>query len=439
MRSHPFPVRALMAGAIAAAFWAAAPAGSALAAEPLWQEPYVGSRPDLLYLPDANAIYWRYGWKRQPGDTGGIVVRGQVPDARYFSYNVYDDDTKATMGSIPDHAVVLEGGAVNPYTGVETDGRGRYTLYIVPEGQRVDAANVLTFPDALTNVSMMLRHYLPRPRTDIQGGAPMPVIEQFDPATATVSQAGPSTGVPSLSMAEAKTYLLPLLQKLGAKVKADPQATLAALQARNGDTPPDLHKIIARQVVAPYIDLYAPGRPVEGYRIPTEGNYPTNDNFYLAQTAVRQGEQAFLTRFRAPGVVRSQADYPVADLRYFSMSQGDENTYNYQTLHDADMTVAADGFIYLMIADDTPALRAKAAELGANFMPWQVRDTLILVYRNMLPRADFAYGIDRVPFYDLSRLPGGQSGRAFIGDFAPVGRMIDEDALLLMSAMPDLG
>jgi hypothetical protein len=62
-----------------------------------WEPAYVGSDSTVLFLPDAYAVYWKYSWKPEPGK--GFVIRGKFPEARYFSYNVYDDAKKATLGS----------------------------------------------------------------------------------------------------------------------------------------------------------------------------------------------------------------------------------------------------------------------------------------------------------------------------------------------------
>ena len=402
--------------------------------EVLWEDPYVGSDPSVLYLPDANAVYWRYGWTRDVADMSGMVIKGTVPDARYFSYNVYDDNTKNTLGSVPDFAMKLEDGAINPFTGVETSQRGTYTLYIVPEGTEIDAPNVLTFPASLEKVSFMLRHYLPKPKGDILGGAPMPTIQRYDLATGNSSPALKSNEVPSISAVEAKKYLAPLLQK----AKENPEAALEKLMAKHAAGTLDIKEMIVTQVVAPAFTVDDPATPViESYRLGVSGNYPTDDNFYLVLPVERPGDEVLLVKFRAPGVVRQRSDYPTADVRYFSIGQGDERSYNMQSLYDETMKVAPDGFVYLVIGDDSAELRAKAEAFGANFMAWQVRDKMLLVYRNMIPRADYKTGVNSVPFYDHAKPASSQTGRTFIGDYAPVGILMNPTAVMGATAFPD--
>lgn len=88
------------------------------------------------------------------------------------------------------------------------------------------------------------------------------------------------------------------------------------------------------------------------------------------------------------------------------------------------MLVTKEGEIYFVIGDDEPALREKAAALGANFMPWKATDDMLLVYRHMLPKDDYPHGVNQVPDYNPEKPEKGQEGRAFIGDYAPVGKLI---------------
>ena len=247
------------------------------------------------------------------------------------------------------------------------------------------------------------------------------------------SAANPSNAVPALSPVESAEYLLPLVER----AREDPRAALAALRARGGAGAPDVKELIVTQVVAPAFDIGDPDDPVrESYRLAVSGNYPTDDNFYLAMPVERSGSQVLFVRFRAPGVARAIADYPTADVRYFSIGQGDERSYNMQTLHDAQLDISEDGFVHLLIGDDSPRLRAKAAALGANFMAWQVGEKMLLVYRNMLPRAGYEHGTDSVPFYDHGRSAASQAGRAFIGDYAPVGLLVAEEDILAADGLP---
>jgi len=400
----------------------------------IWDPAYVGSDPTVLYLPDANAVYWRYGWKRTPGDQTGVIVRGQMPDARYFGYNVYDDNTKSSLGSFTDFALKTEDGGVNPFTGQTSDSRSNYVLHILPEGAKTSAKNVLYFPDNLTDVSFMLRHYLPEGGN--LGNVPMPSVSMLNVDSGKTSKAVKSVPVPALSAEEAKRYLLPVLKEQRAALKENPMAVLQALKAKEKDGSFDMKQVVAKQVVSKTFSHYTPGTPAESYRFQTSGTYPNNDNIYLVMPIVRDNNDVLMVQFRQPKPPATPAEYPTSDVRYFSLSQGDELTYNFATTIDSDMKVKSDGLIHFVIADDNPENRSKADALGANFMPWKVRDKMLLVYRHMLPRADFKYGIDKVPSFDPDKPKYGQEGRAYIADYAPVGVVVQETVYRELQAVP---
>jgi hypothetical protein len=61
----------------------------------VWGKPYIGSDVNLLYYPDQNANYFRYAWESKPGLE--IIVKGKMPESRYFSFNLYDDYHKSSI------------------------------------------------------------------------------------------------------------------------------------------------------------------------------------------------------------------------------------------------------------------------------------------------------------------------------------------------------
>ncbi len=399
-----------------------------------WEPAYIGSDPELLYLPDAYATYWRYGIERMAGEKTGFVLRGHFPDARYFSYNVYDDELKQSVGSITDFEIIPDDGASNPFTGDPEAKGGTYTIYIVPEGVNISAKNVLTFPGDLAKVSIFLRHYLPE--GGVEGGVPVPLVYLYDGAENVVQTAPPSTGIPALSKVEAKRYLMPMFEKLAVEFKKNPDAVIAQLHARDKDQPLDIKALVAKQVVSGTFKYAKPGQVLESYRFQTDGTYPNKDNLYLVMPVVRNADDALLVKFRAADVAESPAEYPSAGLRYASIGQGDDATFNYVSLYDKQMKVSDDGFVYLIISDDEAAMRAKAKSMSANFMPWKVGQKMLLVYRHMLPRADYAFGIDKVPGFVKDTPEAGQEGRAHIGDYAPIGKLMDKASVMASDGFP---
>lgn len=394
-----------------------------------WEPPYNGADPNVLYLPDANAVYWRYGWKRKPGDTGGLRITGEFPEARYFSYNVYDDDTKMSLGSFSDAELKGDSGAVNPFQGGGGEKiSGSYTISILPEGVAGEDENVLRFPDSVNHVSILLRFYLPE--GDLKGRRPLPVISLYAPGTGELSAAPPSKKIPKVSKEEVKKYLLPMAKKMVAEIEHNPADVLRGLEHRTGDSL-KVNELICKQVVAEAFTRNVPGEPLLSFNFQTEGTYPNKDNYYLTMPVVRTNESdVLLLKFKAPRFPASRQEYPESEVRYFSLSQGDEITYNHATIIDRDFTVHGDGFIRVLIGADALEIRETAAESGFDFMPWKVHDKMLLVYRHMMPRKDFGGGIDKVPVFEKGEPARGQSGTVAIGDYAPIGKFLSLRDLL---------
>jgi hypothetical protein len=400
-----------------------------------WQPTYVGSDPEVLYLPDSNAVYWRYGWERQQGDQKGLVIKGEMPNVRYFSYNIYNDETKNSLGSLTDYELVPDGEGVNPFEAGKAPAGETYTIYILPEGTKVDAKNVLYFPDNLTKVSAFLRHYVPA--GNHEGGVKQPVISSFDGKTAAASVAPPSNAIPKLSKAEVKKYLVPMFKKMVSHFEEDPEAMVEKIHQRDSSKPLNIKQLIATQVVANTFNFYRPGEIAYSFNFQTSGTYPNKDNFYLTMPVVRGEAEALVVKFKAPKLVKSPQDYPTAAVRYFSLCQGDAATYTHGTFLDSDIKVSEDGFVYFIIGDSGDALMEKAKSLGVNFMPWKAGKEMLLVYRHMLPRADFKAGIDKVPAFQKDKPAKEQAGALFIGDYAPRGKMINQNALLSAESLPE--
>lgn len=392
----------------------------AIAQDTTWEAPYVGSSKDVLYLPDANAVYWRYGWTRKDAASqNGFVIKGQFPEARYFSFNVYDDASKSSVGSFTDYRIKAD-----------SDNSSTYTLHIVPQGSPVKGRNVLYFPKHLTQVSVILRHYIAK--DNIFGNVPMPEIKRLSADNKTLTAGPASSPVPKISKEDIQKHLLPLLRK----VVDNPQASLQKLQSSLGGSTLTLEQLICRQVVANAFNYNRKDSVLHAYNFDTGGTYPNLDNHYLTMPISKTPGDAVLVKFKAPRYAKAAADNASSDVRYFSISQGDDITHNYQSLADHELTVQPDGFVYLLIADDGAMVKDKAKSLGLNFMPWLVKDQMLLVYRNLVPAARFSQGVHVVPKFDKSKSEASQRGDKFIGDYAPVGKLITHDALLRMEKIP---
>ena len=388
-----------------------------------WEQPYIGSDSTVLYLPDANAVYWRYGWKREVNEKTGIVIKGEFANARYLSYNVYNDDTKMSLGSFTDFKIAPNKGGLNPFKPSGTASKsGSYTLFVVPEGSKIKGNNVLYFPDSLTDVSVLLRHYLPE--ENIYGGKELPKISLFNVETDDIIDAPPSVPIPKLSEEEVEKYLIPLFRKFTKEFEENPKQVLSQLENQIKQKPLKIDELICKEVVARSFTHFKSGESIHSYNFKTDGTYPNNDNYYLTMPIIRKGDDILIVKFKNPKYPKSKNDYSTSNIRYFSMSQGDEYTYNYLTLADKDLRVSDDGYIYIIIADNNKEIIDKTKELSINYMPWKVNEKMLLIYRQMLPKKEFENGIDKVIKFDNDKNEIGQEADKYIKGYAPFGKFI---------------
>jgi hypothetical protein len=353
-----------------------------------WSDANVGASKDVLYLPDGNAVYWRYGWQRKTTDTDGIVITGQFPDARYFSYNVYNDVSKSSVGSIAD-------------VDIKPDYQDSYTIYIVPEGTVINKKNVLYFDKTLQNVSVILRHYLAK--DNIFGNKSLPTIAYYDTEKKILKPAPETLSIPS-----------------------------------NSNNSELSEEEICKELVAKTFYFNKKDSLQHSFNLNSGGTYPNNDNHYLTMPMIKSNkDDVCIVKFKAPSYPKSKKGYAKSDVRYFSLGQGDEITHNLYTIADFQFITNPDGFIYLLIADGSnDALINKAKSLKMNFMPWLVNEKMLLVYRNMLPNPKFKYGTNSVKKIDKAKPLTNQYGDKFIGNYAPIGFFLNKDVLLNSEAIP---
>ena len=362
---------------------------NAIAQNKTWSDANVGASKDVLYLPDGNAVYWRYGWQRETNDRDGFVITGQFPETRYFSYNVYDDVSKSSVGSIAD---------VN----VKPDNQNNYTIYIVPEGTVINKKNVLYFDKSLQNISVILRYYLPK--DNIFGNKPLPTISYYDVKNKISKTAAQSLNVPS-------------------------SPSNSGLSEEE----------ICKELVAKTFYFNKKDSVLHSFNLNSGGTYPNNDNHYLTMPMIKSNkDDVCIVKFKAPSYPKSEKGYANSDVRYFSLGQGDEITHNLYTIADFQFITNPDGFIYLLIADgNNETLINKAKSLKMNFMPWLVNEKMLLVYRNMLPNPNFKYGANSVNNIDKTKPLPNQYGDEFIGNYAPIGHFFNKDVLLNSTTIPN--
>jgi hypothetical protein len=366
----------------------------------LWQE-NIGRRTDLPFLPDAQANYFGYSFNRKPLDKIGIRIKGQYPYARYMSYNVYDNSTRSSQASLVDTDIAANDGSVNPFTALYQPDTRNYTIYLLPDiPEAASYSNALLYNKNIRNVGTLLRYYVPEGND--YGNVPLPEIEAFDMET-------------------------------GARV------ILPDAQPINFDE--FKSKATAFSGVIDLTQLMQAGAEQFFFRFSGSGLFQNVDNKYLF-APVRLGQnEVMMMRFIPPTYATGLGNIPDAEVRYYSLCLGDARTYNHVTRADFELKVASDGYIYVVIAREEPALITKAA--GLNYLPWvpALKGEGLIIYRNMLTRPDYAFPMELVPdiLQNIGSVftPINLAGHTFLGDRAPVAvKMNKTDYLLDFGGFP---
>ncbi len=381
-----------------------------------WDKPYIGKNPTLLYYPDQNANYFRYGWENKSGLE--IVIKGKMPEARYFSFNLYDDYTKSSIAALADYEILPD----------ETD-KSSYTIHIMPQGSAGKYRNLISLPDSVQIASIFLRYYLPQ--VNIYANAPLPTINFLEAGQlkAPLSSIAPPT--------RSKADMAKLKQLISANpniISGKERKLLASSTASITDKEP----IISKVMTMPVFRFYTDSKSIGAYNFFSGGNYPNKDNHYIVMPVVRKKDNVLLVRFKAPthGI---QLGDTSKNVRYFSLSEGNEYTNTALTLYDDQLSITKDGFVYVAIANDTKEAREKAIALGINFMPWLYKDKLVLILRHMLPNTSFNYSTNEVPVFDKSKPAKGQEASAYIGEYALIGKFFSKSEWKTISGLQQFG
>lgn len=358
-----------------------------------WQE-NIGTRTDLPFLPDANVNYFGYSFKRKNGDKIGIRIRGQYAYARYMSYNLYNNNTKSSINSIGDVAIVADENNQNPFITHQQTTDRNYTISIVPESAaNLVEGNSLTYNDTLSNVGIFLRYYVPE--VDKYANVPLPTIEAFDVETGAILPVPTPLSIDFTSFNDFINGYSNIID------------LTYLLQAENN---------------------------IEFFRFSGIGLYQNLDNKYMFAPLLLGPNEVAIIRLIPPSYANTMSAIDTADVRYFSFGLGDSKTYNYVTAADFELKAAEDGYINIVIARKDTAILRKAH--GLNFMEWvpELKNRGLIVYRNLLTQPNYEYHFDKVPdlLEHINRVFNTPYlyASTYLGNHAPQGKKMSKQQFL---------
>jgi hypothetical protein len=349
-----------------------------------WAE-YLGHDQTVDFWPDKFVNYWAVVVNKNDFPNVGFKIQGEFPEARYFSYNVYGEDRNSTA-SIFDTQIKAKNCSANPFKNQEKEtsaDKNLYTLFVVPESvSEFDMNdNVLKFIDGEEEIGLMLRYYVPAGGD--RAGVDLPKIEVFD-----------LDSKESVTIPETSNLLMVTPQILG-RINA-----AYSFQIDNN---------------------------VRFYRGDPTGLYPNNDNQYVRTFLNYDDDDVYVIRWKAPIFPKNSSEFESAEVRYSSMNLGDNITNNFDGIYDTQYKLDNDGFVTLVIADETPELREKAETAGYNFMPWTLPGNKgYLIYRNLLTKegTTAAYTLNKVPMPSFGTNRSHvitHDAKNYIGAYAPTG------------------
>jgi hypothetical protein len=421
--SYPLPRRSLLvAFAVAVSLLLIAPLGAS-AASSASAFPYcswwVKTTPETtnVAFPDSAATYWTTPFRAEQGLE--IKIEGQYPDARYMSFNVYDEsggsfEANGVSSGIADYQIEPSSGSVNPFQAKGEPG-GSFTVSLNGSAKPGDVNTLPLAPEGEAGKNgapigfLLYRVYLP---TGGNGAVQLPkltVVEDGKPVPLPRCPAGSGMLTASVrsngSAADAARALGPKLQvrpkqvfrallKLGKAVKKGESG--GTNPCRGSECPPPLQFFRASAAS-------------------TNAFFPNVDNAYVSALFRPVAGKVVVVRGKAPTTPAgtSPVPWPQAglQLRYFSLCN---NVYlspwpvvanplagggtEYGCVADFETKLNAAGEYAYVVAE--PAQRKAVEAAGGTFIPLsttQPHARQILILRNMLPDESFQYAVQDAP------------------------------------------
>lgn len=365
-----------------------------------------------IAFPDESAKYWVALVPMLPQTR--LRIDGYYPDARYFSYNVYDGLLRPT-DAIADAEIVPNDGGRNSFVEEDAPYGDSYTAYVeftAPPEERapntVYAGQMQLGPQAIPQpllTAVFYRTYVPAEGKDFDGGVGLPLLtfEMADgsqeilpagncaePILPTLGNVLPSAGVndqlEGTGLPDDIFSNLPFYLGLGdASAKTNVFYGLSST---------------AFNIIRGFLGLPVPDGAEHSIPLGGGGGFLSNKhNHYATNLFTRSYGNVAMIRAKAP-TFRDQdgTAFGSEQLRYWSVCQNDLPTQRYVGCYaDYQMTLHDDGYFYVMVSDaeDRPSNAEQSNAI--NWLAWGPYYDSLLIYRHMLANPSFEETISNVP------------------------------------------
>lgn len=324
----------------------------------LWGDVLRGDDMQLQFYPDHFAFYWEYTFDAVANPEIGLIIEGEFPNARFLSYNVYDDDEQTSFCtqnySLMDVEIEPDNGYINTFREETSATHQKYTVYVLPtdapESIVAGKENICWFDADVEKVCTMLRYYIPV--GGVNAGVDMPSIKAIDLTT-------------------------------GNEVNA-PERVLSGIRG---------------EMELPSA-AFTPSPTALFFRAPFSYAYPNGPSEYCYSRNVLETDEVIVFNFKAPSYPSRVSEFETADMRYWSVCVGNEETYTPLAISDYQTKIDANGFANYILADKNSADYAEvkriAEEKGYNILEWDGeawRKGVMILYRNMVFDEDYAHSM----------------------------------------------
>ena len=347
------------------------------------------SNPNVVNVeyPDLNATYW--GRPLVPSLGGRLVVRGEFPAARYFSFHVYDEKL-VPLDSIYDRQVVPDAGSSNPYLRAPRLGSGNhYTIYVdftaKPTNPAPNTLYVGNTPQGTPTPegTLMYRVYVSNNASEPAGNVPLPQVT-WESEEGKPIQEYPACASNSI--------------EIGGKLNEE----IANSNWPEGVTAP------------PSAEATNPPAWTRAFGSEVVGVWANQQNAYLKATISRQYGDVVVIRGKAPTFPNTRAGVPAyakRQVRYWSFCENSETTRVIACQADYQAAIKNGYYTYVVSDPNKRPANATAAN-GVTWLPWGgTMASGQVIYRNMLPASTFAQAVQNVP--------EGASPQALMGLYFP--------------------
>ncbi|TXI04284.1 MAG: hypothetical protein E6Q76_12585 [Rhizobium sp.] len=380
---------------------------------------------NVLY-PDQAAMYWLAVIPNIPG--ARLRVDGVYPNARYFSFNVYDPILRP-VDAIADYQINPNVAGRNPFATEGVAYGSGYRAYVdfsvkpdTVAPNTIYSGSINTGNSTIQNPLLtVLAYRIYVPADGLRGNVQLPqlTIEAADgsrdigtlpncdaPLLPNVGGTLPSLGLNPLL---ASTTYPEVLSALPYPVATYPTTTRVFYGL------PDSYIGILNNVSPVPIPVDTSGLPLTG-----GGGFLSNkDNAYTTTAFGRDHGSLFVFRARAPTFrTEKGVSFGKEQTRYWSICQNEFVTQRYVAcVRDEQIPLDDQGYYTIAISDEALRPSNATAEHDVAFLPWGAYPDGLLIYRQLLASKNFAAAIRNVP--------QGTDPASVMGDYFPQSTYCD--------------